>query len=171
MAVDLALMCASPREASVKGKTYTFSPLTLGDIAELQEWFVLQPVEDLSKDIANFGEHMTPEHKGKLVAEAHEEYEKRRKVVRQATRNKELINEVADKMQAALGTVDAVAMMMWLSIRTHHPEVTREECKKLMDVNTLVAVKALMDEISFESQDKDADLQYADYSPEKKTEG
>jgi len=168
MAISLSLMTKENKKAIVKGRELTFSALTLADLAHMQEWFKDWPLEQLQSMLGKVGEHMTPDSKNEAVQTARKEYETRARVINHLEPDREVMERVSDNMQTLFSSIDGVARLMWLSVRRTHTELTYEQVKELVDIETLEATQALMDSISYEQQDPDADLSRVDFDPEKK---
>jgi len=170
MAIDLALMQGATKDVEVKGRTFTFSPIHLTDIAEMQKWFVDQPLDDVSHMMKTLGDHMSKEEKLEVTRQARETYEQRNRVVKHLESDRDVIEKVTDDMNSMFSSVEGIKRYMWLSVRKVHSDITMDELGEYVDMQTIGMINELIGEVSFEQKDPDDELKYADYNPEKKTE-
>jgi len=167
MSISLGKLTALPKEREVGGEVYTFSPLTLGDFAALQEWFKEQPLEELQANLVRFGDIYDEEQKREMRREARQEYERRRDVLNRMELDESVIEDVKAKLDRTAQTVEFCARIAYRMLVKNHPDITIDKCRELIDVHTLAMFQELLDDLSSPAVNQDVDLM--DDGEEKKT--
>ena len=105
---------------------YFFSPLTLNDLGEFEEWAEQNFWERLKVRLARMPEKMRPE----LKQRAYNDVEKG---IAQAR---------------AMMTMEGTARLAWLSLRARHPGLKPDDAGRLITVENLPMVQELLDRSS-----------------------
>lgn len=114
---DLFRMMGAPVDVEVNGKTWQFSPLTMGDLGKLDEWAEQQIFADLKKRIAL------------LPPEAKEAKQKLFDRIALITER-----ELSEEAQAVLISPRAAVQRALLMLKRKHPEITEKETEDLLGV-------------------------------------
>jgi hypothetical protein len=147
---ELGEALGQPIDVTLNGKTYTISPLTIGDQARMAEWAERQIFAELRERLKS----LAPEEKE----------------LRQILQNKMLAisaAEVTDKV-FSLG---AIYQKMFLMLRHRHPEITLAEVENItpedyrkiqrrlygeVDVTEIRLFRAVQQIVSLKAKDEDA---------------
>lgn len=113
-------------------KLSPFNPSDLGDIAI---WLEDQPIRTAKRKIELLGDMCTPVRREKILDEALDESEKRS-------------DSTSDYAQEKLNAIESVRYMLFLSARKAQPDLTQEECDKLVTFDTLQEFKDKLDEVN-----------------------
>lgn len=129
---SLSEAAAAPVHISHGGKDYAMSPLGIGDLAEFQQWAEDRAVERVEKHIARLEKH------GAVDAD-----EKRA-----------LLDELRDELESGAAEARAATMfagirlMLWMSLRQRHPELTIEQVGRMVTPATAREAQDKLDRVS-----------------------
>ena len=165
--IPITQLAQTPQEVEIKGKAYMLSPLTLADVADMMMWFVDKPLDECKQEIEKYGAIYDDKTRRRTVNAAKKAHDERREVINGQDIDQPLVDRVKKDMNREYSSIDGVARMLWLSIRKTKPEATLEEVRELVDMQSLVAIKQMIDGMMFTPQPEDA----ADIEGEKKTDG
>lgn len=128
---DLVFMAGSPIEIELGGNKLKFSPITIGDLADFEAWCISERIKSA---IQAMGDIKSSE-KIALI---------------QGIQASNSVNVMAE-----LSTIKGILHMIWLSLRTHQPNITEAEVGKLVGVKNLGELQALVDKLAYSGQDED----------------
>ncbi len=107
------------------GKTYTMSPLTIGDLAEFAQWAEDRAIAKAEKRIA-----LMPDDKKAILQKAFDE------------------SDAGTTEARAMGTMDGIRMLSWLSLRRAHKDLTAEQVGDLVTMAELSKFRQRIDRLS-----------------------
>ena len=168
--INLSQLSGSTIDIEIGGESFKLSPLTLADVAIMQDWYCEKPMYDVASDIAKWPEAYSDKEKGKLFRQAKEKMENRRRVRNGLEPEDKIIEECKEDMNREFSSLDGVAKMFWLSLRKAQPELNEKDIRELVTLESVAMIKNCMDRMSFGAVDPDADL-VAEVRGEKKTDG
>ena len=120
--MELQAHAATPESLFMGGRTWHLSPLTIGDLAELQRWGAMREFE-LAKEYTRDLDSET--RKGIL----HEAWTSCRKNLAAGLDSSALMATVAN--------MDGFAQIVGLALRKRHPEVTPQQVREMLDAGVV----------------------------------
>jgi hypothetical protein len=119
---DLTRMGAKPVTLTVGGEEYSFSPLTLDDLAEFESWHASERLNRALDALGDAGDRVT------------------------------LITKLADAPAAdiaeAMQSLRGVRQILWYSLRKQHPDLTPNDAGALVDFSNLAEFRTLIDSLA-----------------------
>jgi len=158
MGVDLPQMVAAKRKSRIGNEEFTFSPITLADMADVIEFFSERPFREARKEIEMLGDLLSATEKSDLVARAREEYQTILRVRRHAEIDEEAITRISKEIHEFHKTLECTARYIWLSIRKDRPDLTYEQVLDLIPASELIPLNNMLDDISTPGEDPDAEI-------------
>lgn len=116
---ELAEFTAAPWERTIAGKTWRFSPLTLGDWAVLERRLLESRPDPLA---------IARRHLEGLSSDARRELFEAA-LVESTRRRRATLAELLDFADSPLG----LALSVWLALRRGHPDLTETQASELLD--------------------------------------
>jgi len=129
----------------LKGKEYTLSPLGVNELGVLEKWMCNRQLAQLQEQFAQFPDLFPQELRKTLVLEA----------VREGQEMSLTKSATMERLQS----IEAIRVIVWLSLRKCHPEVTQAGVFDLVEIGDLENLKGAIDRVSglADSGDKDKD--------------
>ena len=128
---NLSAIAGAPIEVKLGGDTYRLSPLTHGDLAELEEWA-----------------------QGRIIGVARRaadglSAEDRRALLGDAAKYAASIDMSSPEAAKLLATAEGSCRMVWLSLRHNHHDLTLEQVKDLLsDPASMDGIMAAVDVVN-----------------------
>ncbi len=119
---DLTRMGAKPVTLTVGGEEYSFSPLTLDDLAEFEAWHASERLNRALDALGDAGDRVSLITKMGDASAA----------------------EIAEAMQSLRG----VRQILWYSVRKCHPDMTPSETAGLVNFGNLAEMRTLIDSLA-----------------------
>jgi len=145
----LPTMTQNKIEIDLKGKQFEMSPLVLADLANMQQWFKELPLQKCKAELKEFGEMYEDKKKRKLVNKAHETYTERSEVIDGKDIDIDLKKKVKEDMNTEFCSLDGIGRMLWLSLKKTQPDITLEQVASMIDLDSLVSIRVLLDSLMF----------------------
>jgi hypothetical protein len=105
-----------------EGQTYLLTPMGPSHLGLLQKWAEEEPFRKMRRQVEILGDVVTPE----LLQKMYESAEKRSAEV-----------NVLSEGESAVNTVEGIQEMFYILTRDNHPELDREDVKRMITVETL----------------------------------
>jgi hypothetical protein len=118
---DLSRIAAKPVTLTVGGEEYSFSPLTLDDLAEFEAWHASDRLDRALIALGD-GDRVSLITKMGDASAA----------------------EIAEAMQSLRG----VRQILWYSLRKQHPDLTPNDAGALVDFSNLAEFRTLIDKLA-----------------------
>jgi hypothetical protein len=144
--MDLATVSGAGGTIELGGRLLTLRQLRIGDIGEMQAWMkerVIRPMQKAIQDLKDLAplKEIDPE-----------AYQKCRDEILLEARRADKAGEPADPQQSLdlASGLDGVAYMLYLSVRSNHPEISYEWVRNALFDEDISTVQAKLDSINQE---------------------
>jgi len=155
MTIPLQQLTAEPTTVTINGKELMLSPLRVKDVGSMTQWFCEKPLEDCNLHLQKYGEMYHEKKRRKLVDDAHKEYELRLSISNGHEIDEKTINKFSDEMRKAYSSLEGTARLLWLSLKKTNPELTLDETKELVTLDTMALINDTLMAISTVKKSED----------------
>lgn len=117
------------------GDKFTFSPLELRHIAELDEWLQYEPFRKVGK-------------KCKMLKDSGVSQLAIDKLVEDAEKTSQAIANNPEIKEKAMGNIAAVIKMLQLSLSVRHPDISDKQIAELVDSHGITVLKDIVEKLT-----------------------